>query len=510
MLKKACAAAAAFTVVAASAHDAAADHHASKVITFSDGAKPELKLDGEAQANGDVHVELRFTNTNPLCFSYSTNLGGVESKAGGGLKPAPTSKAPTAQKFDSVDAAATGLRAAEKKLADALVAARRDASLEGLWGACGAGGNPAQQISRVEKAEAKLAQFGAAWHASVEESRAAAKAAIEAMETAPSVAAALSEVSTARANVDRAEKELRDAREKVSAASKFGKKASDELQDAVRQREADLKNARGALANVERKVAEAQRAQSVKGQARALLLQAGQGAHELADIRKDVGRASALISAQPVLAKGEVKAGEAKTVTVTKTPLVNGQPAGGGQTFSAEEIEALRPVLFNLSIGPALTLENTQKFGLGVGPSDVDGAPQGNAVRTRVLQTEDGLNMDGVVALSMYVWGKRYRDDRVFEPEFLIPRPMIGMSMAQPFSSIYAGLQIDPIQYLDISGGVRWYNREKLIGPAIGSLAAPSEDGSPSQPVTQNEVRAAAFVSVTASTHLFARWLGIR
>ena len=120
-----------------------------------------------------------------------------------------------------------------------------------------------------------------------------------------------------------------------------------------------------------------------------------------------------------------------------------------------------------------------------------------------MARTEKKLIVDGVLSLSGYIWGARYLDDRVFDLEFLYPRPMVGLSLTEPTTTLYAGLQIDPIQFVDISAGVRWGTVQSLIGYR-GTAANPTL---PAEPVVREEVKPSGFVAVTFSTDLVWRWV---
>jgi hypothetical protein len=117
------------------------------------------------------------------------------------------------------------------------------------------------------------------------------------------------------------------------------------------------------------------------------------------------------------------------------------------------------------------------------------------------------LPLDAVLSLSAYIWGRRYFDDVVFDAAQLAPRPFIGMSLADPLDVLYAGVSIDPIQFLDVSGGVRIANEEVLLGPQPLDRALVDDNGEPQPPVTRKEFRASGFVAVTISTNLIYAWI---
>jgi hypothetical protein len=84
---------------------------------------------------------------------------------------------------------------------------------------------------------------------------------------------------------------------------------------------------------------------------------------------------------------------------------------------------------------------------------------------------------------------------------------MVGISLAHPTSQFYAGASIDPIQFLNISGGVRVADEQILIGPQVLDRALVDTSGQPQPPVTRNEFRASGFVAVTISTNLLYSWI---
>ena len=125
----------------------------------------------------------------------------------------------------------------------------------------------------------------------------------------------------------------------------------------------------------------------------------------------------------------------------------------------------------------------------------------------RIVRTEQGIPADVVATLSVYIWEPRYFDGTVWDAMQLVPRPMIGVSLSHPLDSFYAGVSIDPVQFVDISGGVRWANEETLVGPPPGERALLTADGQPQPPVTRDEVHALGFVSVSVSTNLIYDWI---
>jgi hypothetical protein len=194
------------------------------------------------------------------------------------------------------------------------------------------------------------------------------------------------------------------------------------------------------------------------------------------------------------------------TVAVRRTRLERGEriPGRGPQLFETAAYKTLRPVILDLAIGPSLGIgRNDSKYETVWSPK----GPDDTTSAWRVLKTEQGLPVDVLVTLSVYLWQRRYFDDIVFDPMYLLPRPMVGISLAHPTSQFYAGVSIDPIQFLNISGGVRVADEQILIGPQVLDRALVDTSGQPQPPVTRNEFRASGFVAVTISTNLLYSWI---
>jgi hypothetical protein len=196
-----------------------------------------------------------------------------------------------------------------------------------------------------------------------------------------------------------------------------------------------------------------------------------------------------------LLTRQQFESNQLVTVEVVETRRAGGKPVdkGGDRSLGVMNIAILRPIWVDVGIGPALTFQAIHNYGLG-----------GN---NQVVQTENSVNIDGLVSLSAYLYGPRYLDGRAFNGMSLIPRPMIGLSLRQPFSSLYFGGQIDPIQFLDISAGARVYSATQLIGPQLGAPAAVDATGTPIAPATEAKARFGFFISVSASSDLFSSWL---
>jgi hypothetical protein len=177
------------------------------------------------------------------------------------------------------------------------------------------------------------------------------------------------------------------------------------------------------------------------------------------------------------------------------------------QLFEVPRFETLRPVILDLGIGPAIGIgHNTAQYSTQYSPRNADEP----TTAYRVVRTEQGIPADVLATLSIYLWRARYFDDDVFDAMQLLPRPMIGVSLANPLSSFYTGLSIDPVQFLDISAGVRWANEQQLIGPAPGERALVTPAGEPQPPVVRDEVRPMGFVSISVSTNLLYKWIATK
>jgi hypothetical protein len=199
---------------------------------------------------------------------------------------------------------------------------------------------------------------------------------------------------------------------------------------------------------------------------------------------------------QPVLlTRQQFEPNQLVTVEVVETRRAGGKPVdkGGDRSLGVANIAVLRPIWVDVGIGPSLTFQAIHNYGLG-----------GN---NQIVQTENSANVDGLVSLSAYLYGPRYLDGRAFNCMSLIPRPMMGLSMRQPFSSLYIGGQIDPIQFLDISAGARLYSATELLGPQLGAPAAVDSTGTSIAPATEAKARFGLFMSISASTDLFSSWL---
>jgi hypothetical protein len=123
------------------------------------------------------------------------------------------------------------------------------------------------------------------------------------------------------------------------------------------------------------------------------------------------------------------------------------------------------------------------------------------------VRTEQGLPLDAILSLSAYVWQRRYFDDKIMDPLQFMPRPMLAMSLAHPLDVLYAGLSVDPIQFLDVSFGARFANERTLVGPQPLDRALIDDEGDPQPPLTREQIRVSGFASVTVSANLLYSWL---
>jgi hypothetical protein len=149
----------------------------------------------------------------------------------------------------------------------------------------------------------------------------------------------------------------------------------------------------------------------------------------------------------------------------------------------------LSPIYLDVGIGPAWIMNDAESWSVTAAP----GAAVGSVTRS------DKLNLDGVVTFSWYYW-PRYLDRTLFSGQQFVPRPTVGLSVRSPFSSIYAGLQIDPVQFVDVTAGVFVYSRPELVGVTEGEVVPAGTIA------TRDRVHASAFVSVSSSINLFTSW----
>jgi hypothetical protein len=501
------------------AFDAAAD--GTRVITFVEGHAPRIELDQSPLVPGALELEVRFSGARPLCYSYSVAL----SRGSLPRVPAPAESrqaewfpepgpGPEAIDLGGAEGARTMLGEARQALERALVEARSQASLESVWAECDANaGNADAQRWRVEtiaRIVAIKAGPGGTWRRAVERSFAVARAVRNMAERMRSQGELEREHAQREQALAQAERDERETSAQLAAAQKAGRKASQEITSRHERARQALSHASAALEEIKKQLTDRTRSQGLLEAAYGFEEQARMAARVFGQIVLEVERARALLARSPSGWVRRVAPGRELVLSVVRTRLRRGiaVPGDPGEAFESPTIETLAPILFDFGVGPGLTLRQTEAYGLGVAPlrSERPGEP-GEPVATRVIRTEEAINVDGVVSLSAYIWGRRYLDETVLHARQLLPRPMLGLSIRDPFSSIYVGAQIDPVQFVDVSFGARWHTRERLIGPALGQPALMDENGNPAQPVTQDEYVVSPFVALTFSTDLFHRWL---
>jgi hypothetical protein len=504
-------------LITSSAFEAAADD--KRVITFVEGPAPRIELDQSPLVAGALELEVRFSGARPLCYSYSVAISHTSLPR----VPAPSESrqaewlpqpGPGLEAIDlgGAEGARTMLGEARQALERALVEARSQASLESVWAECDASaGNADSQRWRVEtiaRIVAIKAGPGGTWRRAVERSVAVARAVRNMAERMRSHAELERELVQREQALAQAERDERETSAQLAAAQRAGRKASQELTSRHERTRQGLANATGALDEIKKQLADRTRSQGLLEAAYGFEEQARMAARAFGQIVIEVERARALLARSPSGWVRHVAPGRELVLTVVRTRLRRGiaVPGDPGEAFESPTIETLAPILFDFGVGPGLTLRQTEAYGLGVAPLNQPGEPAG-PVATRVIRTEEAINVDGVVSLSAYIWGRRYLDQTVLHSRQLLPRPMLGLSIRDPFSSIYVGAQIDPVQFVDVSFGARWHTRERLIGPALGQPALMDEKGNAAEPVTQDEYVVSPFVSLTFSTDLFHRWL---
>jgi hypothetical protein len=472
-------------------------------VVFTDGASPRLIASGDRYVGGSLELEIRFEKVNPLCYAYSTNVGSSRVAATDAVIPprAPAisplgSLAPAA--FTDVEQAFAAVTAAQDDLDELLHAAEFQVSLEAVWAACDGGGDFEAQRARVDSAAQIVAEkldAGGPWRERLVRAQAtalgAARIARQAETEGPSESHEVDSRRAAALESERHEQSLRSANARP-----------ERLEEAAR----DLAAAQRTLREAELRVARRMRAADLGRSADRLGEQVQKTVSRFDAIARGVNRARGLIAQSPTAIRRHFGSGETAAVVVERTRLERGEPLAGSpsQQFQVPAFETLSPVILDLSIGPALAIgSNTSKYETVWSPRNAED----NTSTWRVARTEQGLDADALISISAYIWKRRYFDDTVWSAWQLIPRPMIGISLRRPFDALYAGAQIDPIQYVNIGGGVRFATTEKLVGPQPLDRALIDTNGDPQPPVTRDEVTARGFITLTVSTNLIYRWL---
>jgi hypothetical protein len=487
------------------AEEAPSDDFEHRLVVFTDGASPRIVSTGDREVRGPLELEVRFRSVNPLCFEYETNISASRVAANDRSLPASVPGmgalgAPSSRTFAAVEEALSQINAAETDIDEVLNAARIQVSLDDVWSGCDGGADFAVQRARVDSAarmaSERLGPDGA-WRQSLENAEAVALGGKRlARELEAGQRNGTLEVETRRAELAAAERAEREARE---AIAKGARTPRTQLEDTARE-----------LASAQRKLREAELNLGRRhdlGRAADHLAERVQGAlKRLGAAVGEINRARSLLARSPTAIRRRFDSGERVTVAVRRTRLERGEriPGRGPQVFEIAAYRTLRPVILDLGIGPGLGIgRNDSKYETVWSPK----GPEDKYSAWRVVRTDQGLPVDVLVTLSVYLWNRRYFDDVVFDASYLLPRPMVGISLSNPLHQLYAGVSIDPIQFLDISGGVRIADEQVLLGPQVGDRALIDTAGNPQPPVTRNEFRASGFVAVTVSTNLLYNWI---
>jgi len=472
-----------------------------RVVVFRDGPMPKLEVNGERWVRGPVDVELRFEGTNPFCYRYHTGFG-AGAAAYGADAPLPalpqlrtaSAAASPAEAGEASQAIASAGEALEKMIREA----RETASIDEVWDACDSGGNVAAQQTRLDSATRALTSGLATtgrWRQALIDANAAIESALSAARAGNTASITEAEIEARRTARADAVRRAEEAAERVNAARKAKQKVSDADSQAAEQTAAEAEKARLALAEAERQREASRGAQDLAERAERLSKRRDQALQQLGVQLAEVRRARALLVQAPSVLRKHLSGGMKAAIQVTRVPLANGRPnpAAGAQTFNAPAVHSLNPIFLDVGIGPALTIgRNSQDYDLVV--------QQGKLVNAR---TEQELIVDGMVSVSAYLWGQRYLDDTIFDPIQLLPRPMFGISLRDPFTSIYAGGQIDPVQFVNLAGGVRFSSAKAFVGQKFDQ----EHPDQPGDPATRERVVPLGFAAITFSTDLFWRWV---
>lgn len=459
---------------------------------------------------GPLELEVRFRNANALCYEYSTNV--AASRMAASDQPLPTRVpgigafgAASSASFATLEDALSALNNSQTDLDEILNAARIQMSLDDVWAACDGGGDFATQRARVESAARMAAErlgVDGAWRQVLENAEAISLGGKRlSRELATGEHDATQEVESRKTALSDAERKEREVRESAARSGRT-KKVQEDIDDAARALAAAQRKLREGELNLNR-----HRRSGDLGRAAEQL---GERVHHALETLSanvaEINRARSLLARSPTAIRRRFGPGENVAVVVERTRLDHGErvQGRGPQLFEVPAYVTLHSVILDIGIGPALGIgHNTAKFETVFSPaSSLDPYPA-----WRILRTEQGLPLDAMLSLSAYIWQERYFDGVVFDAMQLVPRPMIGMSVAHPLDEFYAGFQIDPIQYLDISGGVRFANEQKLIGPRLLDRALVDGKGQPQPPVTRDEILASGFIAVTVSTNLLYSWV---
>jgi hypothetical protein len=468
-----------------------------RVVVFTDGAKPSFSVEGDRFARGPIELEVRLVGTNPVCYRYRTRIGDKDVTPRGA--PAPAIKAGAApapvqpRSFGNATEAREALDTAAANLENAVRDAKRELALDAMWAACEAGADAAP---RLAGASAALQKNGAAWERAIADAEATARGALELTKTAAQQRADQPlELGSRRRAVEQASQNLDIAKQRLEEAKAKRAKDVPDHESNVAQATTELERARRELAEAETRGSELASAPALEADARRLLERSDAASQTLSALFADVQVASSRTRAQPSSITHRVPQGQSVKVTVERRPIERRLAVAdsAAESFSSPAVEALSPIYLDVGFGPGLTLgRNTADYDLIIREN-----------RLVAARSEQELIMDGLLSFSFYLWGPRYLDDKIFDPMQLIPRPMAAISLTEPTTSAYAGLQIDPFQFIDISGGVRWHTVDKRIGwrDTNGDVVRPDDVA------MKKEVDISPFVAVTFSTDLFWRWI---
>jgi hypothetical protein len=175
-------------------------------------------------------------------------------------------------------------------------------------------------------------------------------------------------------------------------------------------------------------------------------------------------------------------------------PTVTTGADGKQRSLGKTAFNTLSPIRLDVGIGPAWIMSNAESWAVSAAP----GAAVGTVTRS------EQLNMDGIVTFSWY-YRPRYLDGTLFSwdwhvPTQWVPRPLVGLSLRSPFTSIYAGLQIEPVRFIDVSFGAYVYSRAEAVGVTEGEIVPTG------MIATRSHLTASPFLSISSSINLFVGW----
>lgn len=491
-----------------------------RTVVFDPATAPNVDA-GEYHVKGDLDLRVELKNANPICASYALSLNtekyspqpaiaaiapGVP-QGGSGLTPPPENLCEDKKGTELASCAAVGAAAAAKYLQGVqkeLQGWQHD--LDDVWLQCDAPTALKAGQPNAKKDDDKKGTFE---KQALEIQNLAGKVRDVGLDDAVSAAASAALTAFGAARALRAEQA--ELAGKIVVAKNAVQRAKDALDAAVaaKKKQADVDPLKAAHKGEQEKL---DALQASADQLEKQITTLSEWSAELnkmhsatrettAKLRSDVVAALALIppsiggtAAQSLLAKRHFEPSQLVTIEVTETRRAGGKliEKGADRSLGKVQLAVVRPILVDVGVGPAVTFESERAYGIGANQT--------------IAVTSETPNLDGIVTLSAY-WQPRYLDNKFFAPLQLVPRPMIGLSMRQPFTSLYFGAQLDPIQFLDISFGGRFYTTTELVGKAVGDPADQDAEGKPVAPLTQSKTNLAFFMSISASTDLFASWI---